>query len=157
VHGVTDADVVGEKKFADIADELRGLLTGKRVVVYNKAFDWSVLFRESLRLDHSVGAEPQFPRWDEDQEAYATAHKVYRTERLAWEERLQAAEAAAEQLLSASRWECAMERYAAWHGDWHEYWGSYTWQKLGGPHGATDDCQTVIDRLGMMANSPARD
>ncbi|MGW3989245.1 hypothetical protein [Streptomyces sp. NPDC004830] len=30
-------------------------------------------------------------------------------------------------------WEVqAVEQHAAFHRDWHDYWGSCTWQKLGG-------------------------
>lgn len=153
VHGVTDTDVAGELEFSAVAEQLRELLAGRRVVVYNADFDRGVLTREWLRLDRSAGAEPRCPPWDEDQEAYTAAHNAYRAEWRAWHERLAAAEAAVEQLLSASRWECAMERYAAWHGDWHEYFGSYTWQRLGGGHTAAGDCQTVIDRLAEMTGA----
>ncbi|MBI0380422.1 hypothetical protein JBE27_30195 [Streptomyces albiflaviniger] len=39
------------------------------------------------------------------------------------------------------REECAMEQYAAFYRDWHDFFGSYTWQKLGGGHraGGTGD------------------
>ncbi|MER6501891.1 hypothetical protein ABT218_21485 [Streptomyces sp. NPDC001455] len=47
-----------------------------------------------------------------------------------------------------------MEQYAAFYGAWHPYWGSYTWQPLGGGHRALDDCQTVTTRLEEMAAYP---
>lgn len=49
--------------------------------------------------------------------------------------------------------ECAMEQYATWNGDWHDYWKNYTWVPLGGGHDAKGDCLTVIERIREMAAS----
>lgn len=43
IHGITDADVVGAPRFADIADELTEALSGAVVASYNAAFDMSFL------------------------------------------------------------------------------------------------------------------
>jgi hypothetical protein len=51
-----------------------------------------------------------------------------------------------------SRVECAMEKYAAFTGQWHEYFGNFTWQPLGGGHQALADSQTVITRLKEMGS-----
>jgi hypothetical protein len=45
-----------------------------------------------------------------------------------------------------------MEQYAAFYGDWHDYFGSYTWQKLRGGHRALGDTRAVIRRLEEMAH-----
>ncbi|MEV6503404.1 hypothetical protein [Streptomyces prunicolor] len=44
-----------------------------------------------------------------------------------------------------------MEQYAAFFGDWHDYFGSYTWQKLRGGHRALSDTCAVIRLLEEMA------
>ena len=48
--------------------------------------------------------------------------------------------------LHGSQWTCAMERYAAWHGEWNDHRGSYRWQKLpAGDHSAAGDCRVTLD------------
>lgn len=48
-------------------------------------------------------------------------------------------------------WECAMERYAAWYGEWNEYYGNYRWQRLDGGHRALGDCLATLARIKEMA------
>jgi DNA polymerase-3 subunit epsilon len=43
VHGIRDADVRNAPNFADIYPDLCAVLTGRRVVIYNRAFDAAVL------------------------------------------------------------------------------------------------------------------
>lgn len=58
-------------------------------------------------------------------------------------------------------YECIMELYAAWWGDWHDYHESFTWQKLttacqrfgidvGQEHRALDDCRSALGVLKAM-------
>lgn len=55
-------------------------------------------------------------------------------------------------LRSCLWWTCAMERYAAWHGEWNRFHGSYRWQKLpAGDHSAAGDCRATLDILRRMA------
>lgn len=54
IHGITDDDVVGAPRFADIADELTEALSGAVVAAYNAAFDMSFLNYELSR----AGAAP---------------------------------------------------------------------------------------------------
>lgn len=51
--------------------------------------------------------------------------------------------------------DCAMEQYAAYIGDWSDYWGSFRWQKLpGGDHSALGDCLATLNNvLKCMAES----
>lgn len=49
------------------------------------------------------------------------------------------------------QWECAMEAYAAFCGNWSEYHKSYRWISLDGGHRAADDCRAALDRLHEMA------
>jgi DNA polymerase III epsilon subunit-like protein len=52
-----------------------------------------------------------------------------------------------------NRWDCAMEHYAAFCGDWGIYHGSYRWLPLpGAGHQATDDCRAVLRLVRWMAH-----
>jgi len=54
------------------------------------------------------------------------------------------------------RWSCAMERYAAYTGEWSDDWGDYRWQRLpGGGHRALDDCRAVLTLIRLMAATAA--
>lgn len=56
--------------------------------------------------------------------------------------------------LGAAGYTCAMEMYAAYCGEWSEYWGNYKWQKLpGAAHGALADCRAVLGLLGRMTET----
>jgi hypothetical protein len=48
---------------------------------------------------------------------------------------------------------CAMEQYAAWCGDYSEYHGNFRWQRLNGGHRALGDCRATLDLIRGMANS----
>ncbi len=50
-----------------------------------------------------------------------------------------------------TEWDCIMEWFAQWYGDWSEYWKSFKWQPLQGGHRALGDCQTALARLREMA------
>jgi signal-transduction protein with cAMP-binding, CBS, and nucleotidyltransferase domain len=49
IHGLRDADVAGAPRFADFADTLHEMLTGRVVVGHNIAFDLAVLRHEAAR------------------------------------------------------------------------------------------------------------
>lgn len=51
------------------------------------------------------------------------------------------------------RFECAMEQYAAWYGDYSEYHGNFRWQRLNGGHRALGDCRATLELIRGMANS----
>lgn len=149
VHGITDADVADCPPFASVAEELWRILSqANRVVIYNKGFDTGVLTRELVRLE-SPTTQPQAPGEDNDNAAW----QRHGDDWLAWYEADRALTKMVEDRVKTLRTQCAMQRYAEWYGDWHDYWQSYTWQRLGGPHGAEGDCQTVITRLEEMAAS----
>ncbi len=49
-------------------------------------------------------------------------------------------------------WQCVMEQYAAWVGEWNEYYRSYRYQKLpAGDHTALGDCRATLALLQKMA------
>ncbi len=47
-------------------------------------------------------------------------------------------------------WECAMEAYAAFCGNWSDYHGSYTWIPLVGGHRAVGDALAALERVREM-------
>jgi DNA polymerase III epsilon subunit-like protein len=48
-------------------------------------------------------------------------------------------------------WECAMEAYAAFCGNWSDYHGNYTWIPLAGNHRAVGDALAALERVREMA------
>jgi DNA polymerase-3 subunit epsilon len=52
------------------------------------------------------------------------------------------------------RWECAMEQYAAYYGQWNDYRESFKWQRLpGGDHSALGDALATLLLIKRMAGS----
>lgn len=50
--------------------------------------------------------------------------------------------------------DCAMLQYAAWVGDWNDYYKSFRWQKLpAGDHSALGGCRAVLELIHKMAES----
>jgi hypothetical protein len=48
-------------------------------------------------------------------------------------------------------WNCAMEQYARWYGNWSDYHKSYRWQRLEGGHRALGDCLACLEYIKRMA------
>lgn len=59
VHGLTPALLAGKPRFADVAEELAGVLRGRTMVAHNAAFDASFLVAEARR----AGVEPPLERY----------------------------------------------------------------------------------------------
>jgi DNA polymerase-3 subunit epsilon len=54
----------------------------------------------------------------------------------------------------ANEWECAMEWYSKFVGDWNSYHQSYRWQRLpGGDHSAAGDCRATLRLIKKMAEA----
>jgi DNA polymerase III epsilon subunit-like protein len=51
----------------------------------------------------------------------------------------------------AQTWECAMEAYAAFCGNWSDYHGSYIWIPLAANHRAVGDALAALERVREMA------
>lgn len=124
IHGITDSMVSDAPTFADLLPRLESLLTGRRVVIYNAAFDAGIVQAELRRVWY--GDRPPLI-WELGER---------------WRGWAGGAGAAAE---------CAMHQHARWVGDWDHYHQSYTWQPLCGGHRAAADCRAVLDRLRTMA------
>lgn len=56
-----------------------------------------------------------------------------------------------------NQWECAMLAYAAFVGEWNDYYNNYKWQKLGGSHDARDDVAKTIQLIEKMAGYLAKE
>jgi DNA polymerase III subunit epsilon len=53
-----------------------------------------------------------------------------------------------------SLWQCAMEMYAQFYGEWNSYHKNYKWQPLpGGDHTALGDCRAALQTIKSMAES----
>lgn len=89
IHGISNDGVKDAPAWAEVQPQMRDILRGKDVVIYNATFD--------RKMMHWSDEKAGLPRCD------------YKTEARYWD---------------------AMEFYAEYHGDWNEYHGSYTWQKL---------------------------
>jgi DNA polymerase III epsilon subunit-like protein len=48
-------------------------------------------------------------------------------------------------------WQCVMEAYAAFCGNWSDYYGGYIWVPLEGSHRAVGDAQAALDCVREMA------
>lgn len=112
IHRITDAMVADAPTIADLLPQLRELLGGARVIIYNAAYDTRIL-EQSLRAHSLVIDVPLF---------------------------------------GASSYDCAMEAYAEWVGDWSSYHQSYRYQRLpGGDHTAIGDSRACLAVLRRMA------
>lgn len=133
IHGITDADVSDAPVFADIWPDIEKAVEGKRVVIYNAAFDTAMLLFELDRM--WTAAERQFgprrDRWDRHPAALAQAKRI------------------------TAGAECAMNRYAEHEGTWDDYHHDYRWLPLNGGHRAAGDCRAVLDLMRTMAGVPA--
>jgi DNA polymerase III subunit epsilon len=49
IHGITDADVIGAPRWDELYDDLRPMLEGRRIVVYNVAFDRQMIAQSCAR------------------------------------------------------------------------------------------------------------
>ncbi|MGW7244638.1 hypothetical protein [Streptomyces sp. NPDC054804] len=110
-------------------------LTGKRVVIYNAPFDVGRLRYELTR--HYTGN-----RTGQGELTTAATGDVAPGEP---PQAVSEAAAKAADWIEQMRFEDAMEPYAAWVGEWSDYWGDYVWQRLpGGDNRALGDCIAVV-------------
>lgn len=149
VHGITQAQLEGAPTFAQIEPQLRQVLWGKRVVIYNADFDIGVLRRELVRETLAQMERAKVP-------ALALPEGAIDDDSLLGLAYLEAycqgiARGVADTWLARVHAECAMEQWAIWCGDYSEFHGSYRWQKLNGGHRALDDCRACLALLHQMA------
>lgn len=142
IHGITDAMVADAPSFADIADELAAILAGRRVLIWNSEYDTGRI-RHELKSHHlnQAAAAAGMP------DGAAIPPGELRDQLTA------AAFAHAREWLANVATECAMIQYSDWFGEWSDYWGGYSYQKLRGDHRAGGDCRKVRVRLTEMAEA----
>ena len=90
VHGIAWSDVKDSPTIGQAAEQLKQIMNGRAVAIYNAEFDTRILW-QSIKAD---GAATPY-RWMRDQD-----------------------------------WECVMEAYAEYWGQWNSRYGSFTWQSL---------------------------
>lgn len=133
IHGISDEMVRAAPTFSDLLGELTRVLSGRRVVIYNAAFDTTIL-RTELHRHFQIEQPPL-----EIEELVPAGEGIPHPAARAW--------------MKAVRAECAMQWYAQWYGDWNHSWG-YAWQPLGGGHRAVEDCRALLDRIRTMTETP---
>lgn len=128
IHGITNEDVAQAATFAEVMEELTACLKGRRVIIYNAQYDLGILRNELHR--YYTTTKPDHVGNGEHPYVNQWRNDV------------------------SAEFECAMQRYAAWVGDWSSWHGSYTWPALkGGDHSALGDCRAVVATLQTMAAS----
>jgi uncharacterized OB-fold protein len=137
---------------AEIELELRRLLHGKTVVVYNAMYDSTRFEEEIARMctpsdeqllwlidkdwSRSMWADHQWNAWNR----YDEYRRLVSDHAQWWRDRVS--------------WECAMAEYAVFYGDWNERYRNYSYQALRGGHRAVGDCRACLDLLHRMADTP---
>lgn len=89
IHGITDEMCQNAPSWPEISENLRNVLAGKLLVVYNAVYDRKMMHKSQER------------------------HNLPKIE---WKE--------------ICSWECAMDAYSEFYGEWNDYHGNYKWQKL---------------------------
>lgn len=108
IHGIAPEMVQDAPTFVQLEPQLRALLHGKTVVVYNAEYDANVLRREVDRL-HLRALRAAMP------EPHASADKQRE-----WLARYNGCFEAGRAWIDAVNWVCAMEHYAAFVGEWNQ-------------------------------------
>lgn len=148
IHGITRDMVWSAPTFAEIELELRRLLHGRTVVVYNAAFDAGILESEISRMctpsdeqlawliDHdwslSMWDRQRFDAW----QRYNDYKYLIRDHAWWWRERID--------------WDCAMLEYACYVGE-RRGRHTYRYQPLRGGHRAVGDCRACLQVIQRMA------
>ncbi len=141
IHGIGDAMVAGiAPRFGDLVERLGRAVAGRRILIYNQAYDTARLLHE-LTLYYL------------DQVAREAADGVFVAGEVPEglrDRSLAEASERARAWMGAASWEDVMGPYSDWVGEWSEYHGNYRWQRLNGGHRALGDCLAVVDRIEEM-------
>jgi hypothetical protein len=157
IHGISRDLVWNAPTFADIEPQLRQLLHGKTVIVYNADYDSGVLWnavRRLCTLPNEARALLITTDWETGQRRDGTPYRVLRTIRdETWtSDRL--ANDQASWWIGRIDWQCAMLQYSCYVGEWHDYYHDYRYQPLWGGHRAVDDCRACLRVVQGMAATP---
>ena len=151
IHGISRDMVWNAPTFADIEPQLRRLLHGKTVVVYNAEYDSGVLWNAVRRLcTLPDDARALLTTWTTRTRPDGTTDQVRSED--AWEhDRL--ANDQASWWIGRIDWQCAMLQYSCYVGESH-WRGGYRWQPLYGGHRAVNDCRACLHVIERMATTP---
>lgn len=162
IHGISDRMVWNAPTFAEIEPELRRLLHGRTVVVYNAPYDAGVLESEVKRLctpdDEALAwlVESDWGEWGSRGlghywRMWQGQGRVLVTLRDDTREYLWTVRDHASWWRERVKWECAMEQYAVFYGDWNDRYRDYNYQALRGGHRAVGDCLACLEVIKRMA------
>jgi DNA polymerase-3 subunit epsilon len=144
IHGITDEMTAHAPTFAAIEPELRRLLEGRIVIVYNADYDHGVLRSELERLwerGHPKPPQALVARPWEERDVWRREYDAWRATLAAWEAERDRALAWFETL----DWQCAMLHYSAFCGDYAPKYDDYRFQRLpGAGHRALGDCRACL-------------
>ena len=149
VHGITPDELAGAPTFAQIEPQLREIVWGKTVVIYNAAFDIGILCNELRReiAEQMVRAHvPDIAPQPADVERDSLLGMAYSE---AYCQGI--ARSVADTWLGRVHEQCAMEKWAIYIGERSPYHDNYRWQPLDGGHRALDDCRACLALLHRMA------
>lgn len=156
IHGISRRMCWGAPTFADIEPELRKLLHGRTVVVYNSAYDEGVIRGELYTMGEPTGeARWWLEMWRRESVAAWDGTLVTRTryEDNGLREAEYLAQDHAAWWIGRVNWQCAMQAWSIYVGD--PYWrGGYSSQPLGGSHRAIGDTRACLDVVRRLASMP---
>lgn len=160
IHGITDDMTWSAPTFEQLEPELRRILHGHTVVVYNAVFDSGVLEREVRRLCMPSAqqlawlVETDWGEWGQNNiylREWQGESRWLRIIRDGARDYRYLVDEHADWWIGRSDWQCAMEAYATYVGEWHDSYHDYRYQPLGGGHRALGDCLTCLNVLIEMA------
>lgn len=150
IHGITDAMVQDAPTFAAIEPELRRILVGKRVAVYNAEYDRGVLRAEVQHLWEQEHPNPtRTPpsgkcgtlAYQESLTAWNAIFEIWKQER----------DAVLRWIDHETTWIDVMEPYSQAFSEWSDRHGNYRWLRLGGGHRALGDCLACLRAIQAVA------
>lgn len=163
IHGIDHDMVWGAPTFDDLEPELRRLLHGRTVVVYNADYDTNVLEDEIRRIctpsDEALAwlIEQDWGKWGNTNIYLREWQGESRWLRVDdWELQKYRGLISDQAAWWSGRvdWQCAMLKYSCFVGEHHEYYRDYKYQALRGGHRAVGDCQATLAVLKRMAAEP---
>jgi DNA polymerase III subunit epsilon len=107
---------------------------------------------ESSGLDYTRKLPDCLPE-EADRIAWQTALNAYYAARDENDRRRDVRDKSVSAWLRTMRWNCLMEQYAIFCGEWSDYWGGYRWQRMYGGHRALGDAQAALTLLKNIASA----
>jgi DNA polymerase III epsilon subunit-like protein len=99
VHGISDEELAGAPRWADVAPHFLAAVTGRRILAYNAGFDYGRIAATHARAGLDTAQLPRFSRWDCLMEAQSAWLRIGRWLRLGGGHRARGDAEAARQVL----------------------------------------------------------